>query len=358
MPQDNSFIKNTVAKSQEFAIKQGFLPSIGQPDNMLQIPQLEYIPPSVKLAMQQIPTLNYDEKSLQATKDKLAEAKKREGDKLTGIEEKDVESGVQADLEFPEKLKPKRIEPVSRLDPYAGIDIDIEEPILPEDIKIDIVDQAFIRGQELLSVTEEGNEMQKREAAKNLKAMEELPVTNVMDDIYSKVSLAETRGLRDKEEGGQWWRRTLEPETPTGSSAFGPVQITRDLFADFKERASQFGMPKEVMDSLEFFIMQGDKFLEYGNEPNKEGYDPAFDYSVKGDNYGRGYFSGTEEANAILEKYGGAEKLKKDYSTIAKTAMKYFLDQYGGDMERFVERWRGKTRKENPKYYETIIGNE
>ena len=186
MPQDNSFIKNTVAKSQEFAIKQGFLPSIGQPSNMLQIPQLEYIPPSVKLAMQQIPTLNYDEESLQATKDKLSEAKKREADKLSGTEGKDVDVKVQSDLEFPEKLKPKRPEPMSRLDPYSGIDIDIEEPILPEDIELAIVDKAFIRGQELLSVTEEGNELQKRERAKNLKAIDKLPVTNVMDDIYSK----------------------------------------------------------------------------------------------------------------------------------------------------------------------------
>jgi hypothetical protein len=69
------------------------------------------------------------------------------------------------------------------------------------------------------------------------------------------------------------------------------------------------------------FIEQGNTFLKYGNEPWREGYDPKYDYG------GAGVLNSAED--------------RAMYEQVAKKFMQIELDAVGGDVDKFIRRWRG-----------------
>ena len=69
-----------------------------------------------------------------------------------------------------------------------------------------------------------------------------------------------------------------------GSTAYGPLQITVSLAKGFnKNKAKTKNFTPEEKDYLQRFIQQGAQFNKFGNEPDKEGFDPKYDYGGGGD---------------------------------------------------------------------------
>jgi len=158
-------------------------------------------------------------------------------------------------------------------------------------------------------------------------------------EIYKRFEQAETKGTKASlKEGGEYWRRTLAPEKGTkGSSAYGPVQITGDLFKDVKDRRVQFGVAKSDEKFLDYFISQAKEFLKYGNEPKKKGYSKIYDYTEKGG--GQGFF-GDPTKQRLIDELGGKEAIKAAYERIAeRIMMKNYKDS--GTEEGAVRTWRG-----------------
>jgi hypothetical protein len=140
-----------------------------------------------------------------------------------------------------------------------------------------------------------------------------------VDKVYRALSKAETGGEKNP------WIRTREiPED--GSSAWGPVQMTRTLVKDYLKR-----MPDEFDVNQTAFgknlISQADKFLEFGNEPNKPGYDPIYEYG------GTGHL--TRDNDKVL------------YENLAKRIIELKLQDSGGDMSSFLKDWRGSSPSES-----------
>lgn len=96
----------------------------------------------------------------------------------------------------------------------------------------------------------------------------------IPDYLYRALANAETGSERNK-----FIRTRYAPEE--GSSAYGPVQITKTLV----DGADKLGLFKgaNIDDYVDRFQEQGAKFLKYGREPNREGYKPRYDYGGKGD---------------------------------------------------------------------------
>jgi len=82
------------------------------------------------------------------------------------------------------------------------------------------------------------------------------------------------------------------------------------------------------------FLEQGKKFAEFGNEPNKSGYDTKYDYGGVGDLT--------------------SQKDQKLYKSVAKKLIKLLWDEKGQDMEKFIGRWRGVPRKQDVDYYKAF----
>lgn len=130
---------------------------------------------------------------------------------------------------------------------------------------------------------------------------------------YDKFKNAETLGL----EGADAFIRTNANLAPGGSSAYGPVQMTGTLVQDMKDKKV---IPEELMDYTNRFLNQSKKFLEYGNEPNKPGYDPKYEYGGSGDLT--------------------SEKDMEDYKRLADVIIKYHEDKSGGDELKLINSWR------------------
>tara|TARA_R100001129_G_scaffold32610_1_gene21869 strand:- start:30 stop:800 length:771 start_codon:yes stop_codon:yes gene_type:complete len=91
--------------------------------------------------------------------------------------------------------------------------------------------------------------------------------------IYDVIEQIETGGLTNK------FIRTKLSKTKGGSTAFGPMQMTRSAFVDLKENSNLTRAERNLADKL---IRQADSFNKYGNAPDKEGYDKKFDYGGTG----------------------------------------------------------------------------
>ena len=102
-----------------------------------------------------------------------------------------------------------------------------------------------------------------------------------------------------------------------GSSAYGPLQITTGLM---KSAESQLTLTKKEKDYVRRFINQGEKFLEFGNEPDREGYEKKYDYGGEGDL--------TTNSD------------KRLYKQVGKKLIRLVWDQSGGDWKAFINAWR------------------
>lgn len=144
-----------------------------------------------------------------------------------------------------------------------------------------------------------------------------------VDSAYVSVSHAETGGEKNP------FIRTKVKDAPGGSTAFGPVQITGKL----AEGAHKSGYLKK---SKEFYEKEMkpryDKMKYHGNNKGKiKDYNPRYDYGG--------------DAEFDSEKHG------KDYEDFAKEVMAGVAKEAKDDENKFVEKWRGKSEKDDPKYF-------
>jgi hypothetical protein len=89
-------------------------------------------------------------------------------------------------------------------------------------------------------------------------------------------------------------------------------------------------MHKEYIDK---FLMQAEKFVKYGKEPNKEGYQKRYDYGGKGQLHDD----------------------QRPYEMMAKDLIKILLKEQDYDVMNFIKRWRGKSYNQDPRYYKAVI---
>ena len=167
------------------------------------------------------------------------------------------------------------------------------------------------------AVGEDGSDRTVRIVKAALAASARKPIDPTVERMWNALSAAETpRDLYPSP-----WIRTTAHKTPGGSTAYGPVQLTRTLSNDYQDRKLKSFTPGERM-YLEDFDAQGIKALHNGNNKGKiPDYDPDFDYGGKGSLY-----------------KPRAQELYK------RTTMRILEDIYnekGGDPHAIARRWRG-----------------
>lgn len=152
-----------------------------------------------------------------------------------------------------------------------------------------------------------------------------------IDALYEAFSYAETGSMKDP------FIRTLAGEGT--SSAYGPVQITRNLARDIRAKGGYDHLPAEVQQYADAFISQGDRMLKAGNN------DPVFGLGKKG----------------VL----GEDKFHGHYEMFAKATLAYELKgakrNYSGDdpsvlLDQVIRRWRGVGEDADPRYFAKVRG--
>tara|TARA_R110000765_G_scaffold263775_3_gene363457 strand:+ start:268 stop:624 length:357 start_codon:yes stop_codon:yes gene_type:complete len=95
-------------------------------------------------------------------------------------------------------------------------------------------------------------------------------------------------------------------------------------------------------DYVKRFVEQANKFLKYGREPDKEGYQERYDYGGKGDL--------TSEEDRSL------------YKSVGKKLIELVYKEAGNDSFRFSQIWRYGANEEekrvdvdDPKYYKAYM---
>ena len=145
------------------------------------------------------------------------------------------------------------------------------------------------------------------------------------DEMYQALSKAETGG-----EKNPYIRTKVKPKG--GSTAFGKVQMTKTLIDDYDTRK------KLSKESSEFYKTKMkpmyDNFIKHGNNKGKiKDYDADYDYG------GTGKFDIKDE---------------ESYKNLAKEILKDNAISNKNDDEKVIKAWRGKSRKDDPKYYEKV----
>ena len=162
-----------------------------------------------------------------------------------------------------------------------------------------------------------------------------------LDNLYQSVSNAEM--------SQDYYQNVLKQPHPyirtsvapaRGSTAYGPLQLTsgsgsmvQNILADeyhplrTGNNSQGFKLTDDEILYMQRLVKQGEKFLLYGNEPNKEGYDPKYDYSsvVPGSGQGDLY---SDEDMAL-------------YDSMGKKIIGYeYFDQASGNSEIFLKNWK------------------
>ena len=97
----------------------------------------------------------------------------------------------------------------------------------------------------------------------------------MFDKFYDSFKKAETEGLNDP------WIMTMVRNAPGGSTAYGPVQITKGLVDGSEAKGLFKGTSVEAW--VDMFQAQGDKFNYHGNEEgNLTDFDSTYDYGGSG----------------------------------------------------------------------------
>ena len=154
------------------------------------------------------------------------------------------------------------------------------------------------------------------------------------DRLYEAVNAAEFRGL--SRFGDEFIRTRHSPKG--GSTAYGPLQITTGLMRSARE---QLSLTKSESRYVDRFIAQGEKFIKFGNEPDRTGYEKRYDYGGKGDL--------TSKAD------------KKLYEQVGKKLLSLVWKQSDDDMKTFLNAWRfggsKDVEKEDNKYFVAFTGS-
>jgi len=142
--------------------------------------------------------------------------------------------------------------------------------------------------------------------------------------LYDAIASAETGGENDP------WIRTKYKDAPGGSTAYGPCQLTRSLaqgYLNFKSHL--FNYTEE--EYLKRFVDQGRLFAKFGNEPDREGYDPKYDYG------GSGFL--TSKTDKLMYRYAVCKMLNEIYQRhdgdLEKTWLEWRFGPKGGEDERY-----------------------
>lgn len=146
-----------------------------------------------------------------------------------------------------------------------------------------------------------------------------------VNTLYNGIANAETGSFDNP-----WIRTTSAPKA--GSTAFGPVQITKTKVEDYVNRG--LVSPQSAQFYTQVLAPMYDKFNQYGRAPKKSGYDPAYDYG------GHGNFNS--------EAYGSL------YQQLAKEMMAADLKTAGGDVNKAIMLWRGKPQNADQRYYKAV----
>lgn len=110
---------------------------------------------------------------------------------------------------------------------------------------------------------------------------EHLPRTSPRDILTRGIAAHET-GIYDDP-----WIRTLYRDTPGGSTAYGPLQITGSTLDDLTDKRltdrGQAKLSNKEKNLIKKLKEQAELFRKHGNEQDMEGYDPRYDYGGSGD---------------------------------------------------------------------------
>lgn len=142
--------------------------------------------------------------------------------------------------------------------------------------------------------------------------------------LYRAISRAETGSEKDP-----FIRTRYRPKG--GSTAYGPAQVTNGLFQDFLTGHDfKDAFSTDERNYLRRALAQASKFRWYGNEPNKAGYHPMYDYGGAG-----------ELANA-------ADRAM--YQQVVTKGIGRMLKKYPTP-EALALRWRDRTPQQDPRWY-------
>jgi hypothetical protein len=162
------------------------------------------------------------------------------------------------------------------------------------------------------------------------------------DKLYGAIQGAEHQGFLGKEGYSPWIRTKVKG---SGSTAFGPLQLTGgggSMLANVARGGADIGTTSKEMDWIKgTYLPQAQKFIDYGGKDMIPGME-RYDYGMTGD---------------------FTDKDKLMYENISKKLIGFEFKRAGGDMGKFIESWRGKSRKDDPEYYSFIeskmaAGNE
>jgi hypothetical protein len=154
----------------------------------------------------------------------------------------------------------------------------------------------------------------------------------IEDKLYESVNAAEFRGM-SRFIGSHFIRTRHAPEG--GSSAYGPLQITIGLMRLAKD---DLKLTKSESSYVKRFIRQGELFLKFGNEPDREGYESKYDYGGEGD------LSGSAD--------------RKLYEQVGKKLLALVWGQSHEDPQAFLNSWRfggeKEVEKQDRKYFDAF----
>jgi hypothetical protein len=157
-----------------------------------------------------------------------------------------------------------------------------------------------------------------------------------VDEFWDAFQNAETGGIDDP------WIRTTAKDTKGGSSAYGPVQLTRGLVAKYAKNNPKVIEDAGLSDFAMKFMDQGDEFLTHGNNKGKiDFYNPRYDYG------GKGHLYGAQD--------------QQDYSRLTKTLMGDLWEKSkktDAPVENLIKYWRwgeekakDNDRNSDPRYF-------
>ena len=171
-----------------------------------------------------------------------------------------------------------------------------------------------------------------------------------IEDIYDAYQFAET-GSYDNP-----WIRTTDRGQEGGSTAYGPVQITKGLLENYRDNESAiYNQHSNVGDKL---INQANLFNYYGNESHDIPVHPKHDSWMYKGIMGLQDMLGGEGIHESYD-YGGQgtrmnSGLQSEYKDFAQAMM---MDMWNKNknkenpVQNFIESWRGETIDEDPDYY-------
>jgi hypothetical protein len=157
-----------------------------------------------------------------------------------------------------------------------------------------------------------------------------------VDEFWDAFQEAETGSVNDP------WIRTTAKDAPGGSTAYGPVQLTRSLVAQYAKNKPKILEDAGLVDFAIKFMDQGDEFLNHGNNEGKiDFYNKRYDYG------GKGHLYGAED--------------QKNYSKLTKTLMGDLWEmskKKKDPVENLIKYWRwgekdapSKSRNSDPRYF-------